>query len=286
MNKIIMGLIVVLSITAISIGTYIVLRERSNVTLPQQSATPTSPPSSGTSDQRLGQENALDSTEGTGTPPVETTLSTSMPAETKSTAGANVSSSESSVGSSPGKLPASPDAPSNSTPTQDTEQHNLEQAVTLANFHKADSLWIQLASARVDFVEMKSSIGGSTSQSAEKYLICTFLVRNTNDRKIVSYNEGRIGASQFSMRDDVDNNIRGVRLGVSDEIVGAISSGHDLQPGEEATVIKVFRIPPPKTKHLIISVDLAAFSKSGHAKFTLESGEIQDFPTSQSEKSE
>ena len=156
-----------------------------------------------------------------------------------------------------------------------------DKALALATFHKADSLWIQLTEAKVDYVDLKSLIGGATSQSTEKYLICKFQVRNADERKIVTFNDAGIGPNHFSMRDDVDNIIRGVSTGVSNQIVGAISSGHDIQPGEEATVIKVFKVPPPKTEYVILSVDLAAFSKQGDARFKIEAKDIRDSTKSQ-----
>ena len=176
------------------------------------------------------------------------------------------------------KPDAPPVAPPVVPPAPNADEPDTEQSLPLATFHKSGSLWIKLTIARVDFVEMKSSFGRDTSQSAEKYLLCTFHVRNTDERKIVTFHDGGFGTNHFSMRDDVDNSIRGVSLGFSDKIVGAISSGHDLQPGEEATIIQVFKIPPPKTKHLILSVDLAAFSGEGKVKFKLPASEIKGFP--------
>ena len=175
------------------------------------------------------------------------------------------------------KPDAPPVAPPVVPPAPNVDEPDTEQAVPLATFHKSGSLWIKLTIARVDFVEIKSMFGGDTSQSAEKYLLCTFHVRNTDERKIVTFHDGGLGTNHFSMRDDVDNSIRGVSMGFSDNIVGAISTGHDLQPGEEATIIEVFKIPPPKTKHLILSVDLAAFSGEGKAKFKLPASEIKGF---------
>ena len=70
-------------------------------------------------------------------------------------------------------------------------------------------------------------------------------------------------------------------MGASRQIVSSIPSVYDIPPSEEATIIRVFKIPPPKTEHLVLSVDFAAFSGRGQAKFKLEASEIKGFPPSE-----
>ncbi|MFO1004650.1 MAG: hypothetical protein U0929_01725 [Planctomycetaceae bacterium] len=286
-NKIILGLIGVLSVTAISIGAYILLRENPVISQAQQPAAPVPPPNSGSHDLLPGPESTTAPIEGAGASRAGETSGVPATAEMRIAADANAPGSTSAAASSPDgqpspeKFPETPDVPSDALPPQESAQLVEDKALALATFHKADSLWIQLTEAKVDYVELKSLIGDATSQSTEKYLICKIQVRNTDEKKIVTFNDAGIGPNHFSMRDDVDNIIRGVSTGVSNQIVGAISSGYDIQPGEEATVIKVFKVPPPKTEYVILSVDLAAFSKQGGARFKIEAKDIRDSTISQ-----
>ena len=163
-------------------------------------------------------------------------------------------------------------------PASTVDEPDSEQVVSLGTFQKSGSLWIKLTSARIDYVELKS-LFGDTSKTTEKSLLCTFHVRNTDERKIYTFHDGRFGSNHFFMKDDVGNTIRRVSMG-SSEIANAIPSSHDIQPSEEATIIRAFKIPPPKTEHLVLSVDLAAFSGSGQAHFKLKASEIRGFPPS------
>jgi hypothetical protein len=78
------------------------------------------------------------------------------------------------------------------------------------------------------------------------------------------------------MKDDVDNQIRGVSYRSAD-VVNALDSGEEIQPGEQKNHLEVFSVPPPKTEYLLLTIDLDAFGKEGLVKFTIPRNAIQGF---------
>ena len=77
------------------------------------------------------------------------------------------------------------------------------------------------------------------------------------------------------MNDDVDNVIRGVDYGFSTSVVGALKQPHDIQPGESATHVKVFSLPPPKTRSLTLSIDLACLGQEGSVEYQIPMEQVQ-----------
>lgn len=153
----------------------------------------------------------------------------------------------------------------------------VEPIIPVGIIHNEGPLSIALVEARIGHGEVKSGIRDNTYPTDEKYLLCTFRVKNTDERKILTFHDSSGFGNNFVLHDDVNNLIRGVSFGFSSDLVGALKSGHDIQPGSEVTHIEVFTIPPPKTKHLILSAGLKAFSTDGRVKFKIDTKEIKGF---------
>ncbi len=168
------------------------------------------------------------------------------------------------------------------------EQANEEAAAferqapfAVGKVHAAGAFSLALVDVRVDHAEVKSSFGDGTLELDEKYLLCTFRVTNTDERRILNFHDsGSFGSSYFTLQDDVKNHIRGVGFGFSNDLVGAISIIDDILPGEQRTHLEVFTIPPPKTEHLILTISLEAFGGDGRIKYKIPSAQIEGFSQS------
>ena len=66
----------------------------------------------------------------------------------------------------------------------------------------------------------------------------------------------------FQLRDDVDNEIRGVSYLIGSKIVGALTILDDILPSEEATHLEVFSVPPPKSPLITFSLPLDCRKRS------------------------
>jgi len=141
----------------------------------------------------------------------------------------------------------------------------------------APEFQISLVEARVDRPEVKD-LFGDVGRGKSPDLILVFRVRNTHERKILRYREENMFLpGHFQLRDDVDNVIRGVSYGTGSKPVGALTGKEDILPGKEATHVELFSVPPPKTRHLILTMDLSAFGADGKARFRIPVEKIQNF---------
>ncbi len=142
---------------------------------------------------------------------------------------------------------------------------------------RTDGLEVWIAEAKIEPAEV-NTLTGDTKRSASPDLIVKFGIRNTHDRKMLPFKEDNpFMKGSFEVRDDVDNLIRGINFGMSNKPVGAMTAGQDIRPGDEATHVQVFADPPPKTKFLVVSVNLATFGGEGTAKFRIPADKIQGF---------
>lgn len=140
------------------------------------------------------------------------------------------------------------------------------------------SFLLTIDDVRIDYVKLEPMFGDEQDRSAEKHLIVSFRVQNSDDRKILHYKQpGLLEGSFFTIRDDVDNVIRGVSFGSTNRIIGELAETEDILPGDVSTHVAVFTIPPPKTRHLIAAVDLRAFHAQGVAKFRIKLADITGF---------
>lgn len=188
--------------------------------------------------------------------------------------GNDVQTDKIETGSSPSTAGvAVPDA----TGTTNTKPR-LPDLVDFGKLYTAPEFEISLVEARIDRPEVKD-LFGDARRGKNPDLILVFRVKNTHDRRILRYREENMFlAGHFRLRDDVDNVIRGVSYGVGTKPLGALSGSEDILPGEEVTHLEVFSVPPPKTKYLILTMELAAFGGEGETRFKIPVENIDNFP--------
>lgn len=133
--------------------------------------------------------------------------------------------------------------------------------------YRTDEFEIILTTAAVDKVPLKDTILGEKGVSQEPALMLGFIVRNVHDRKILRFSGDNTFSQKFRLFDDVDNAIRGVSFGFSQQVIGAIQPSDDIGPGEQREHMEVFLVPPPKTQFLILKMDCSAFGGEGTVHF-------------------
>ena len=133
--------------------------------------------------------------------------------------------------------------------------------------------------SRIDWWD---SGGGSEVREWKKkmFLIFTFRVKNTDNRKLVRFD--RISLSRgVELDDDVNNSIRPCSIyrnydgeflvgGLKEELV-------ELLPGTDTKQIQVFAVPPPKTKYVILTMDLGTLGEAEKKQFKVPTSEIKHF---------
>lgn len=140
--------------------------------------------------------------------------------------------------------------------------------------HSGDGFAITLASASIAKSKVKDVLG-KVGEGKNPDLILTFNFANTDSRRILRFREAnQFLAGHFRLRDDVDNVIRGIDYGFGNKPVGALTGSEDIAPGELATHIELFSVPPPKTQFLILTVDLACLGADGQIEFKIPAASI------------
>jgi len=119
------------------------------------------------------------------------------------------------------------------------------------------------------------------SELNEPFLILTFRITNTDDRKLLRYSRWVLSTT-VQLHDDANNSIRSSsRWQYSDGrvLVGGLEGNKEVEilPGGEAMHVEVFEVPPPKTKYLILAMDLAPLGREGTVQFKIPAKEIKPF---------
>ena len=129
--------------------------------------------------------------------------------------------------------------------------------LNLGEAYQGDGFTFTVRGASIGITTVKNMFGGNgTGKNPD--LSISIAIQNTDDRKILVFREAnRFSSQHFSLRDDVENVIRGVDYGATSKPIGALSGGTDILPGQLVGHVELFTIPPPKTKFLILTVDLA-----------------------------
>lgn len=135
--------------------------------------------------------------------------------------------------------------------------------LNLGETYKGDGFTFTVREASIGLTTIKNMFGGNgTGKNPD--LSLSIAIENTDDRKILVFREANRFLSQhFSLRDDVDNVIRGVDYGATSKPLAALSGGTDILPGQLVGHVELFTIPPPKTKFLILTVDMACVGSGG-----------------------
>lgn len=144
--------------------------------------------------------------------------------------------------------------------------------------HRATGFELSVIEARIAKPDVISVVG-EKSQGKDESLLVVLRVKNIDDRRILRFRDDNpFLGSRFVLKDDVENSIRGVSFGFSSHIVGALRSSDDILPGASVSHTEVFSVPPPKTKHLVLTVDLSAFGGDGTIDFKIPREKMAGFP--------
>jgi len=152
-----------------------------------------------------------------------------------------------------------------------------EGIIEFGDIYQAQTFSIRLVEAKIEQPQVRDMFG-DLGQGKTPNLVLKFCIQNTDDRKILRYREENLFlAGYFLLMDDVGNTIRGVNYGFGNTLVGALTGEEDILPGQEVSHIEVFSAPPPKTKYLILNMDLAALGEQGKAQFRISAEKIRNF---------
>jgi len=143
--------------------------------------------------------------------------------------------------------------------------------------YRTETFEVVIKSAVVGPVPLKDTIRGTIGESENPQLMINFEIKNVHDRKILNFSGDNAFGSKLTLSDDVDNGIRGVDFGFSNQVVGELKSSDDIQPGESRTHVQVFTVPPVKTKQLFLTLDCKAFGGEGVVKFLIPATQIAGF---------
>ncbi|NLS92671.1 MAG: hypothetical protein GXX96_10985 [Planctomycetaceae bacterium] len=174
------------------------------------------------------------------------------------------------------EVPAiSPSSGLSSNLETESEKPTPHPRMLIGERHAAKGFSIALTNASIDKSQVKDLMGNvGVGQNPD--LVLRFNVVNTDDRRILRFHEGNMFLpGHFRLRDDVDNVIRGVNYGMGSKPVGALTGAEDIAPGASATHIELFSVPLPKTKFLILTVDLACFGDQGEIEFQIPADKIK-----------
>jgi hypothetical protein len=141
--------------------------------------------------------------------------------------------------------------------------------VALGKPYDTGAFTVEVLGASIRRPEVKG-ITGFTSRSDEPLLVVEMRFSNKNDRKLVTFRDERaLGGSVLRLRDDVGNVVRPVAFGLGNNVVGALDTPADVKPGESVTHLQVFDVPLPKTKSLVLNVDLYCCEGKGEVEIEI-----------------
>lgn len=141
--------------------------------------------------------------------------------------------------------------------------------VALGKPYDTGAFTVEVLGASLRRPEVKG-ITGFTSRSDEPLLVVEMRFSNKNDRKLVTFRDERaLGGSVLRLRDDVGNVVRPVAFGLGNNVVGALDTPADVKPGESVTHLQVFDVPLPKTKSLVLNVDLYCCEGKGEVEIEI-----------------
>ena len=163
-----------------------------------------------------------------------------------------------------------------SAPSTPTKEPRDNGAVKFGDSASVKHISIKVTRAWVGKPNVFNRITNRTAQAINDTLIVRFEIENTDERRIARRMKNALG-SHFLMEDDVENVIRWVNFGFSDNIEGTMSTNADLLPMRTATHDVAFQVPPPKTKSLTAFVDMRAFGESGRLAFLIPIEKVEGF---------
>ena len=141
--------------------------------------------------------------------------------------------------------------------------------VPLGEAYDAGGFSVQVVGASIRHPQVKG-LRGDASPSEDPLLVIEMQFTNKDDRKVVTFRDDRgLGGSVFRLKDDVGNVVRPVTFGFANKVVGALAEFTELKPEGGLTHLQVFDVPLPKTKSLVLNVDLYCFEGEGEVEIEI-----------------
>jgi predicted Zn finger-like uncharacterized protein len=141
--------------------------------------------------------------------------------------------------------------------------------IKLGQAYDAGGFSVQVVAASIRHPQVKG-LRGDASPSEKPLLVVEMQFTNKDDRKVVTFREDRgLGGSVFRLKDDVGNTVRPVTFGFANKVVGALDEYAELKPEETLTHQQVFDLALPKTKSLVLKVDLYCFEGEGEVEIEI-----------------
>lgn len=149
---------------------------------------------------------------------------------------------------------------------EEEEKPSPPPRVTLGKPYDAGRFSVEVRGASIRHPEVRGLRGGK-SPSEEALLVIDLQFTSKDDRKVVTFRDDRVmGGSVFHLKDDVGNVVRPVTFGFTSKVVGAMDKFAELKPEQSLTHLQVFDVPLPKTKCLVLNVDLYCFEGDGEVE--------------------
>ncbi len=154
---------------------------------------------------------------------------------------------------------------------------DIKEAIAFGETGKSKNVAIRIVNAKVGKTNAKT-ITNPMAQSELDNLNLEIAIKNTSERKIVRFtDQSGFFSNKMLMRDDVENIIQRIHFGIGVDVIGALTKDDEILPGKEVVHVEVFKVPPPKTEWLMLSIDLSAFGDSGVMHFKIPAEKIKGF---------
>jgi len=148
------------------------------------------------------------------------------------------------------------------------------KTLSIGEEFKTDGYSVRLESAEITLPAVMR--WGDKMTPKSEYLVLNALVSNLSDRKVMKSRPNGGMNDYYTIKDDVENNIRPVNFGFSTYIEGSQATS-DVDPGSSVKQIEAFQKPLGKTKSITLRIDLSAYGDEGFVDFVIPSTQIKGF---------
>jgi len=141
--------------------------------------------------------------------------------------------------------------------------------VPFGKIYDAEGFTVQVTGASIHCPDVMD-LSGESSPSGNPLLVVAMEFTNKDDRKVVTFRDDRsLGGSVFRLKDDAGNIVRPVTFGFANKVVGELDKFAELKPEASLKHVQVFDVPLPKTKSLVLNIDLYCFEGEGEVEIEI-----------------
>ena len=123
--------------------------------------------------------------------------------------------------------------------------------------------------ASIENPKIKSSFSDEFKVAKDPSLLLHFQIKNKDERKVLSFSN--FDGSRFTLADDVQNGVDAMFWQYEWE--GKFFG--DINPEMSETHVQAYSVPLPKTKHLILTIDLSSCGGEGKIEFMIPAASIE-----------